>query len=138
MPNKKPIPKELNLLIAVQPLLETLPETAREQLISDSIMISFEPGELLIQEDEENLRLYLILKGEAKVEMNGTVVGELEAGDVAGEISISGISPPIATVSAKSAVEVIAFPADAMNHTIERHPEFGRRLREAAIRRISG
>ncbi len=138
MPNKRPIPKELNPLIAVQPLLEALPASAREQLISDSNMISFEPGELLIQEDEENLQLYFILKGNAKVEMNGTVVGWLEAGDVAGEISISGISPPIATVSAESEIEVIAFPSESMSRTMEQHPEFGRRLREAAIRRISG
>lgn len=138
MPNKKPIPKELNLLIAVQPLLETLPETAREQLISESIMISFVPGEILIQEDEENLQLYFILNGEAIVKMNGTVVGELEAGDVAGEISVSGISTPIATVIARTDIEVIAFPADSINRTIEKHPEFGRRLRQAAIRRISG
>ena len=138
MPNKKPIPKELNPLITVQPLLEALSESAREQLINESTMISFEPVELLIQEDEENLQLYFILKGEAKVKMNGTVVGELEAGDVAGEISISGISPPIATVIAETNVEVIAFPADSMSRTIEKHPEFGRRLRQAAIKRISG
>lgn len=138
MPNKKPVPKELNLLIAVQPLLEALSEAAREQLIREATMIAFEPGELLIQEGEENLQLYLILKGEATVEMNGTIVGQIEPGDVAGEISISGISPPIATVSANSAVEVVAFPADSMNRSMEQHPEFGRRLREAAIKRISG
>ena len=138
MTTQRPIPKELSPLIAVQPLLEALSESAREQLISESTMMSFDPGELLIQEDEENLQLYFILKGRAEVEMNGTVVGELEAGDVAGEISISGISPPIATVTAKTDVEVIAFPADSMNRSIEKHPEFGRRLREAAIRRIAG
>ena len=60
------------------------------------------------------------------------------AGDVAGEISISGISPPIATVTAETDVEVIAFPSESMNRCIEKHPEFGRRLRESAIRRIAG
>jgi len=138
MPTKRPIPKELNPLIAVQPLLEVLPASACDQLISESTMISFEPGEMLIRENEENLLLYFILKGEATVEMNGTAVADLEAGDVAGEISISGISPPVATVIARTAVEVIGFPAASITRTISAHPEFGQRLKNAAFQRISG
>ena len=138
MPNNKPIPKELNLLIAVQPLLEALSESARDRLIDSSTIMTFAPNERLIREDEENKLLYFILKGEASVLMNGTPAGFTEAGDVIGEISISGISPPIATVVADTSVEAVGFPAAAINEAIEAHPEFGRRLKEAAFRRISG
>jgi hypothetical protein len=36
MPVRKPIPKELNALIEVQPLLTPLPQEAREKLIAES------------------------------------------------------------------------------------------------------
>ena len=138
MPVSKPIPKELNALIEVQPLLVPLPQDAREKLIAESTVMSFNAGELLIEENEPNHFLYLLLKGRASAIMNGTVAGELEAGDVAGEISAIGMSPPIANVIAESNLEAIAFPVEFIIKAAREHAEFGERLRKAAIRRISG
>jgi CRP-like cAMP-binding protein len=138
MPVSKPIPKELNALIEVQPLLTPLPQGAREKLIAESTVMSFNAGEILIEENEPNHFLYLLLKGEASAIMNGTVAGELEAGDVAGEISAIGMSPPIANVIAESNLEAIAFPVESIIRAAREHAEFGERLRRAAIRRVSG
>ena len=138
MPASKPIPKELNALIEVQPLLAPLPQGAREKLIADSTVMSFNAGELLIEENEPNHFLYLLLKGSASAIMNGTVAGGLEAGDVAGEISAIGMSPPIANVIADSELEAVAFPVESIIKMAREHPEFGERLRRAAIRRVSG
>lgn len=138
MPVSKPIPKELNTLIEVQPLLTPLPQDAREKLIADSSVMSFSAGELLIEENEPNHFLYLLLKGHASAIMNGTLAGELEAGDVAGEISAIGMSPPVASVIAKSEMEAIAFPVESIIKMAREHAEFGERLKRAAIRRISG
>jgi CRP/FNR family cyclic AMP-dependent transcriptional regulator len=138
MPVSKPIPKELNALIEVQPLLTPLPQEAREKLIAESSVMGFNTGELLIEENEPNHFLYLLLKGQASAIMNGTVAGELEAGDVAGEISAIGMSPPIANVIAESNLEAIAFPVESIIKMAREHAEFGERLRRAAIRRISG
>lgn len=138
MPVRKPIPKELNALIEVQPLLTPLPQEAREKLIAESSVMSFNTGELLIEENEPNHFLYLLLKGQASAIMNGTVAGELEAGDVAGEISAIGMSPPIASVIAESNLEAVAFPVESIIKAAHEHAEFGERLRRAAIRRVSG
>ncbi|MCF7822500.1 MAG: cyclic nucleotide-binding domain-containing protein, partial [Mariprofundaceae bacterium] len=137
MPVSKPIPKELNALIEVQPLLAPLPQDAREKLIADSSVMSFNAGELLIEEDEPNYFLYLLLKGQASAIMNGTQAGELEAGDIAGEISAIGLSPPIASVIADSDLEAIAFPVESIIGAAREHAEFGERLRRAAIKRVS-
>ncbi|HKI59510.1 MAG TPA: hypothetical protein VKA23_00620, partial [Mariprofundaceae bacterium] len=75
---------------------------------------------------------------EAVANMNGTEAGILEAGDIAGEISMSGISPPIASVIARSEVESVAFPSSAIAQAILEHPEFGRSLKQSAIQRIIG
>jgi len=137
MPVRKSIPDQLSTLIAVQPLLEPLPQKAREALISEAALMNFEQGETLIREDETNDHLFILLKGEAVAIMNGTEAGRLEAGDVAGEISAIGISPPIASVIADSEIEAVAFPATAIVGMAQTHPEFGRRLKSAAIRRIT-
>jgi len=134
----KPIPEALNTLISVQPLLDPLPEEMRNTLIADSSVISFDAGELLIEENEPNHFLYLLLKGRATAIMNGTSAGELEAGDIAGEISAIGMSPPIASVIADSDLEAVAFPVESIIKAARNHNEFGERLRKAAIRRISG
>jgi len=138
MPVSKPIPKELNALITVQPILAALPENARKKLIEESSIMGFSEGDFLIQEDEPNHFLYLLLKGRAKAMMNGTQAGELEAGDIAGEISAIGMSPPIASVIATSGLEAVAFPVASVISAAREHAEFGERLRRAAIIRITG
>jgi len=138
MPVSKPIPDALNALITVQPLLAPLPQEMRDVLIADSSVISFNRGEVLIEENKPNHFLYLLLKGNATAIMNGTSAGVLEAGDIAGEISAIGMSPPIASVIADSELETVAFPIESIIKMARKHTEFGERLRKAAIRRISG
>ena len=138
MPEIKAIPEELIALVQVQPVLDSLPFKARNQLIADSSLMVFADAVAMIEEDEENAFLFILLKGEATVIMNGTQAGVLEAGDVAGEISVSGISPPIASVITRGEVEAVAFPATAISEAIREYPEFGRRLRNAALNRITG
>ena len=138
MPEIKSIPTELVPLIEVQPVLKELPQNTRKKLIAEASFMSFTEGVAMIEEDKKNGFLFLLLKGEAAAIMNGTEAGILEAGDIAGEISISGISPPIASVITRSEVESIAFPSSAIALAILEHPEFGRSLKQDAIRRITG
>jgi len=138
MPQSRPIPDELFALIEVQPIMEGLPRSARDLLIAEATLMLFDKGETMIREDEENGFLFLLLKGEAEAVMNGTVAGRLEAGDIAGEISVSGISPPIASLTAVDRVEAVAFPVATISAVIGFHPEFGQRLKSAAISRITG
>ena len=138
MPEIKPIPTELVALIEVQPVLKQVPQSARRKLIAEASLMTFTKGATMIEEDKKNGFLFLLLKGEAAAIMNETEAGILEAGDIAGEISMSGISPPIASVITRSEVEAVAFPSSAIAQAILEHPEFGRSLKQDAIRRITG
>jgi len=57
---------------------------------------------------------------------------------MAGKILSGRALPPIASVVTLGDVEAIAFPATAISRIILEHPEFGRRLKHAAISRITG
>ena len=138
MPEIKSIPTELVPLIEVQPVLKELPQSARNKLIAEASLMTFTKDVAMIEEDKKNGFLFLLLKGEAVAIMNGTEAGVLEAGDLAGEISMSGISPPIASVITRSEVESVAFPSSAIAQAILENPEFGRSLKQDAIRRITG
>ena len=138
MPEIRPIPTELVALIEVQPVLKELPQSARRKLISEASLMTFTKNVAMIEEDKKNGFLFLLLKGEAVAIMNGTEAGALEAGDIAGEISMSGISPPIASVITRSEVEAVAFPSSAIAQAILENPEFGRSLKQGAIQRIIG
>lgn len=138
MPEIRPIPTELVALVEVQPVLNKLPQSARRKLIAEASLMTFSEGVAMIEEDKKNGFLFLLLKGKAVAIMNGTEAGVLEAGDIAGEISMSGISPPIASVITLGSVESVAFPSSAIAQAIADHPEFGSSLKQDAIRRITG
>lgn len=138
MAARTPIPAELHALIAAQPLFEPLPKDALDQLIADGELMTFASGEQLIEENTPNEILFLLLKGAATATINETPVGQLEPGDIAGEISTAGISPPIASVIADTDIEAVAFPVESVIRMADEHPDFGRCLRDAAFHRVSG
>lgn len=138
MATHTPIPEELHSLIAAQPLFEPLPEEALAELIAEGQLMRFDSGESMIEENTSNEVLFLLLKGTATAIISETPVGRLEPGDIAGEISTAGISPPIASVVAETDVEAVAFPVDAVARIAETDAGFGKRLRDAAFRRVSG
>ena len=118
------------------PLFQLLPQNIRTDLFAKGKQVSFQKGETLIHENEFNESLYLLTKGSAKVVMNGTEVASLVAGDIAGEISSAGLSPPIADVIAESELEALALPIDLVNDISMNHPEFAAKMRDIGMRRV--
>jgi hypothetical protein len=48
---------------------------------------NFKPGEVIIQEDDLAEKIFLLVDGEAEVDVKGTIVGKIEAGEFFGEIA---------------------------------------------------
>lgn len=128
--------KDIEEILAGHPLFQMLSDDAREDLVSKSDFTSLKQGDKLIEQGEFNYHLYLIREGVASVIMHDETVGELQAGDVAGEISTSGLSTPVADVIAKTDLEVIAFPIEDINDIAFEHPEFSEKMREIGMERL--
>ncbi len=118
------------------PLFQLLPQDIRADLFAKGKQVSLHKGEALIRENEFNESLYLLTKGSAKVVINGTEVASLVAGDIAGEISSAGLSPPIADVIAESELGAIALPIGLVNDISMDHPEFAAKMRDIGMRRV--
>jgi signal-transduction protein with cAMP-binding, CBS, and nucleotidyltransferase domain len=138
MSNGKPIPAELRSFIASQALFKTLTKSSMDLLMQDGLVYSYQSSEYIIEENQKNPYLFLILSGSAEARINKTPVGKIEAGELAGEISMAGISPPVGSVVAESEVEVAAFPLATIDRIAKSDQKFFQRLREAGFQRISG
>jgi len=123
-------------LLAAHPLFAELPATTLQALAHSCLVSAFKKGHRLITENETTPDLFVILEGQASVTINGTEVGRLQAGELAGEISSSGISPPIADVMAATDMEALAIPRAVLNDLAADHASFKRHLRQVAFRRF--
>lgn len=120
--------------VSAHPLFGRLPDSALDQLLEKGEEQQLAAGEKLITQGEFNHHLFLILRGEAEVIVDGECVSLLGPGEVAGEISITGLSAPIADVQAKEALSVIAFPTEDINNVAFEQEAFAEALRALGMR----
>jgi CRP-like cAMP-binding protein len=94
--------------------------------------ISVELGQEIIKEGARINHLYVLRRGSASVEVEGTtsrgVIATLGAGDVCGEMAFLGDSIATAAVVAKDEVEVDAIWAGDLRQLIAVFPGFGTRF----------
>ena len=118
------------------PLFASLPEEGLTFLAKHSSSKTFSSDEKLIEENGDNGFLFLLTSGNVKVISNGTEVDRQQAGDTAGEVSMSKISPPVADVIADGEIEAILFPSQVIDKACSEHPPFAKQLRETAMKKV--
>ncbi|MBW2624518.1 MAG: cyclic nucleotide-binding domain-containing protein [Deltaproteobacteria bacterium] len=80
-----------------------------EGVIEAGSWVKAEPGERIITEGDDDLYLYILLKGQVNVVKNRSVLAVLQAGDSFGEIGALARSPRTAHVVAKEQVFCLRF-----------------------------
>jgi len=94
--------------------------------------ISFKLGQEIIKGGARIDHLYVLRRGSASVELEGTtaraVIATLSAGDVCGETAFLGDNTATAAVVAKDEVEVDAIWADDLRELVAVFPGFGVRF----------
>jgi len=120
--------------VQAHPLFSKLPAELLDPLLEHAEEKSIAAGEKLITQDEFNPYLFLLLRGSAEVIANGEYVSTIGPGEVAGEISTSGLSAPIADVVAKEALTVVAFPIEDINNAAFELDTFAEAMRSLGMR----
>jgi CRP-like cAMP-binding protein len=94
--------------------------------------ISMKLGQEIIKEGARIEHLYVLRRGSASVELEGTtsraVIATLSAGDVCGEMAFLEDRTATAAVVAKDEVEVDAIWADDLRQLVAAFPGFGMRF----------
>ena len=94
--------------------------------ISDIVEVP--TGEVFVVEGGIGDQFIMILEGQAKVERNGKVIGQLSENDFFGEIALIGHRPRTATVTADTDMRVLAVDRGHFHELLEEAPELWKEI----------
>ena len=98
----------------------------------------FAAGERVLRRGLSGGNFYVILEGEASVEIAGEERHRLARGDFFGEISALTGEPPTADVVAVTVLRCLVIPAAQLECLLLQHPQFMLRLLRMEARRLQG
>jgi thioredoxin reductase (NADPH) len=112
---------------------EVAAETARK-----AELLVFAPGDLVIKEGERADRFYMVIKGEAEATQRGAdgsqvAISRFGPGDYFGEIGLLNDAPRIASVRAKTSLEVMGLDREAFGRLMK-----SSQATEDEVRRVAG
>ena len=114
-------PRELAALMSV-PFFTPLSGPALERLAAALIPVSAPAESRIITQGQLGDRFYIIASGEVRIDVDGTPVRTLEAGDSFGEIALLHDVPRTASVSALTPVELLALDRHHFVETVTGQP----------------
>lgn len=119
------------------PLLATLGAKERAKVIASAKRRTYTPGDIVVQEGDPALHLYIVAAGHARVERasQGTV-GTLGPGDFFGELGLIEEHGRTATVTAVDDLACYLLPIWEFRALLEEHPRMAIALVHALIARL--
>ncbi len=121
------------------PVFEGLPKDSLRRLASAARDETYLHGERIAVEGDTGDRMFVIVHGKVRVasgpEGSTQAIAVLEAGSYFGEMSLLTGAPRLATVAAEGLVEAISLAAPALAVELREHPEFARKMADAAATR---
>lgn len=114
-------PRELAALMGV-PFFTSLPGPALERLAAALIPVSAREGAQIITQGQAGDRFYIIASGDVRVDVDGTTVRTLGAGQSFGEIALLRRIPRTASVTAITPVELLALDRHHFVETVTGQP----------------
>ncbi|TFH26583.1 MAG: cyclic nucleotide-binding domain-containing protein [Bacteroidia bacterium] len=98
---------------------------------------TFSQGAILLKEQEPDNGLFMIVKGEVKIEIRDILMGTAGTGSVLGEMAFLTGHPRTATVVAESSVQVLWIKRAALRSIMRRSPQLENGLWEFASMRFA-
>ena len=117
------------------PFFAELPPEDLQAIVDVGRVASFGEGDKIVEEGDRADGMYVILGGEARVDVGGRF-HILKAGDFFGEMALIAPSKRMATVRAESAVEALAIPADGFQAFLLDHPRVAVAMLKAIVLRL--
>ena len=129
-------PVELEQQLASVPLLAGLDRRIRRRLAETGKRRTYAQDAEIVREGSNGTALYIILRGEGRVERGGERLGALSAGDFFGELALIEEHPCSASVIAATETECLLFPAWEFSALLQEHPEIAVPIMRALIQRL--
>lgn len=117
------------------PLFSQLTPTERSTITELFQPQRFDRNEMIIQQGQPGSALYLIESGQVIVERDGQTVAHLQEGDFFGEMALLDKRAHSASIRTLTPIDILALPAESLNHLLEEQPQLAEQLRAVAEQR---
>jgi CRP/FNR family cyclic AMP-dependent transcriptional regulator len=119
-------------------LFAGIPEDSLTNLAAQMRTFEYKPGEHIVEEDTGHGlgRMYVVLRGMARAEVDGTPVAAYGPGDHFGEMSLLDNKPRSATVIAASDLTVAGLASWNLHATLLEEPQIAINMLEALATRL--
>ena len=126
-------------MLAATPSFSKLTRSELKTISSKVERRTVEPGETLTRQGAFGTEMLLVMAGRASVDVSGTCVSVVEAGDVIGEMALLDHGPRSATIMATTPMEIGVLTIRSFDELMAKSPAIwrvvavglARRLREA-------
>jgi CRP/FNR family transcriptional regulator, cyclic AMP receptor protein len=115
-------------LLGSVPLFRGLSKRELKEIRAAGREVEFAAGSTIVEEADEAMDFYLILRGRASVEVRGRRRGNLRPGDHFGEMSVLDGGPRSATITAEEPVWALRLDRPNFVALLDRHGSIGRKL----------
>jgi CRP/FNR family cyclic AMP-dependent transcriptional regulator len=123
-------------VLASIPLFSKLSKKDLARLHKAAHEITYDAGTVLASEDEIGRFFFIILDGEAKVDVQGREIRRLGRGDYFGEMALIDRSVRAATVTAESPLRCLTITQIEFRPLATEHPDVAWALLEAMVERV--
>jgi CRP-like cAMP-binding protein len=119
------------------PLLAGLPPKDRERIVSYLKQRTYEPDEIVVQEGDPALHLFIVASGRARIEREGIgVLSRVGPGDFFGELALIEQHGRTATVIAEERLTCYLVPAWEFRSLLDSYPQMALPMLLAFIARM--
>lgn len=120
-------------------LFGALDEAGRKKLMSLSSKRSYAAGDVICREGDDGTEFFVVTKGDVSVDGDDfgdkKAIATLSTGQFFGEVALLSGQKRQATVTATSAVEVVAFPRQAVQEVLAQAPQARALLQKVGLLR---
>ncbi len=135
----QPVMDAVRTSVRKQPFLQLLDDSQTDRLLASARLQRFGRGEHVIEQGDEGRSMFILLRGEAAVIVNGgnahTQVATLRDGDYFGEMSLLTGEPRSATVLAQTDCEMWEIGKDVLGELLEHNQALVDKLSDLLAKR---
>ena len=119
--------------LAFQKGSEAIPEEITKQFGK-----SYNPGDVIIAENDKSDEIYILVEGTVEVSRGGKTICQVGSGEIFGEMSHFEKKPRAATIKAVNNLKVLCLEPKNFNVLYQLHPNWSFNLIKSLCRRIKG
>jgi len=99
-------------------------------------LVEFPAGAVILTEGNEGNHMYVVMKGEVAISLNGTHLAAARAGEIVGEMALINVDIRSATVTAKTNCQLALIDQSSFEALVRHVPDFSMHVMNVLAQRL--